>query len=158
MIKYFINPTSNPDIDLRLERRTSGAAGFDLMASIGTPRVLEPGRRWAVSTGLFLELPVDVGGEVRSRSGLARDHGVVVLNSPGTIDSDYRGEVCVMLINHGEQPYRILPGERVAQLVFCPVYTGRYINARDHEIVRVMSLSDLESTARGASGHGSTGR
>lgn len=172
MIKYFLDKAVNEGTDIRFERKTPGASGYDLMANIGMARTIEPMRRWVCHTGLYLEMPLGVEAQVRSRSGLCRDHGVFVLNAPGTVDSDYRGEICVTLMNAGQAPYNVLPGDRVAQLVFCPVFadvgkvgaTGeQLISTRanyhiEHRLVRVSSLAEFVATDRGASGHGSTGR
>lgn len=128
---------------------TPGAAGWDLAARIGVPLRLNPGDRAEVPTGLWLAIPEGYEGQVRPRSGLARDHGVTVTNAPGTVDSDYRGEVKVLLVNHGPRAMVILPGDRIAQLVIAPVPRVR--------IVAVGSVEDLEATARGAGGFGSTG-
>ena len=102
--------------------QTPGAAGIDLLAALPheTKIVLEPGGRHLVQTGIALDLPQDFEAQVRPRSGLARDHGVTVLNAPGTIDSDYRGEVGVLLINLGDEPFEIVRGARIAQLVVAP--------------------------------------
>lgn len=128
---------------------TPGAAGWDLSARIGVPLRLNPGGRAMVPTGLRLAIPYGYEGQVRPRSGLAREYGVTVTNAPGTVDSDYRGEVIVLLINHGPRALTIKPGERIAQLVIAPVPRVR--------IVAVGSVEDLEATARGAGGFGSTG-
>jgi len=165
MIKYFLeNPAR------RLERKTNGASGYDLMADVSTSRQLDVGRRWSVPSGLYLEMPIGVEGQIRTRSGLARDHGVIVLNAPGTVDSDYRGEVCVTLINLGHQAYTILPGDRIAQIVFCPVFPHCADLLRENPVqwigsfsdrytpIRVDSRDELTVTIRGTSGHGSTGR
>lgn len=128
---------------------TPGAAGWDLAARIGVPLRLNPGDRAEVPTGLWLAIPTGYEGQVRPRSGLARSHAVTVTNAPGTVDSDYRGEVRVLLVNHGEKTTVILPGDRIAQLVIAPVPRVR--------IVAVGSVEDLEATARGAGGFGSTG-
>lgn len=129
--------------------QTAEAAGFDLVAALaeGEEMVLEPGARALVPTGLVLEIPSGHEGQVRPRSGLALKHGVTVLNAPGTIDADYRGEVKVILVNLGEAPFRILRGERIAQFVAAPVTRA--------ELVAVDAVGD---TARGAGGFGSTGR
>lgn len=147
-----------------LKRATDGSSGFDLVANHQSDRVLDPGVRWLVPTGLSLEMPRGVEAQVRSRSGLAINYGVVVLNAPGTIDSDYRGEVMVSLINLGQQPWTIRPGERIAQLVFAPVLgksqdtsSWMYSSQGPKDLVRVNSLADLSVTDRGAGGHGSTG-
>ena len=130
------------------EYQTSGAAGVDVMASLGESIRLEPQERAVVPTGLFMAIPKGYEAHIRSRSGLAAKYGVTVLNSPGTIDSDYRGEVKVLLINHGEVPYTFEPGERIAQLVVMPVPQ-----------VEVLEVDELSETAeRGAGGFGSTGR
>ena len=107
---------------LPLPRRASaGSAGFDLHAAVDEPRRLVPGQRCLVPTGLVLEIPAGWEAQVRPRSGLALRHGITVLNSPGTVDSDYRGEVGVLLVHLGEEPYTLERGERIAQLVFARV-------------------------------------
>jgi dUTP pyrophosphatase len=125
------------------------AAGLDLVAAVAAeaPLTLAPGERALVPTGLAMALPPGFEGQVRPRSGLALKHGVTVLNSPGTIDADYRGEVSVILINHGAEPFVIRRGERIAQLVVAPVQRARMLE-------RVV----LEETSRNAGGFGSTGR
>lgn len=125
---------------------TDGAAGLDLAAAIAEPLVIHPGARVAVPTGIALQLPRDHEGQVRPRSGLARRHGVTVLNAPGTIDEDYRGEIEVLLVNLGADDVWIQPGDRIAQLVVAPV--------RRVEIAIVDALS---TTHRGDGGFGSTG-
>lgn len=125
---------------------TDGAAGLDLAAALDAPLTLLPGRRAAVPTGLAIELPPGTEGQVRPRSGLAARHGITVLNAPGTIDEDYRGELKVLLINLGEEPFVIEHGFRIAQLVVAPI-------AR----VRCELVGGLDRTARGAGGFGSTG-
>lgn len=125
---------------------TEGAAGLDLAAALDAPVVLAPGARAAVGTGLAMALPPGHEGQVRPRSGLARSHGVTVLNAPGTIDADYRGEVVVLLVNLGGEPVTISPGQRIAQLVVAPVAQ-----------VSVDEVTTLPSSARGAGGFGSTG-
>lgn len=128
---------------------TDDAAGLDLRAAVpeGQPLVLEPGDVALVPTGLQLALPVGTEGQVRPRSGLAARHAVTVLNAPGTLDADYRGECHVILINHGRKPFVIERGERIAQLV-----VARY------ERVRLEVVAELDETERGAGGFGSTGR
>ena len=126
---------------------TDGAAGLDLCAAIDAPIELAPGARAAIATGLALAIPAGWEGQVRPRSGLAREHGVTVANAPGTIDSDYRGEAVVMLINLGDRPVVIESGMRIAQLVIAPVAQAEL------EVV-----DDLPATGRGAGGFGSTGR
>lgn len=136
-------------VDLPLpDYQSAGAAGMDLYAALpgNSETVLEPGAHTLVGTGLSLEIPDGYEGQIRPRSGLARQFGVTVLNSPGTIDSDYRGEVGVLLINHGTEPFEITRGLRIAQLVFAPVTRARMVEA---EILR--------DSARGADGFGSTG-
>ncbi|MEZ5789168.1 MAG: dUTP diphosphatase [Xanthobacteraceae bacterium] len=128
--------------------QSTGAAGLDLLAAVpaGEPVVIPPGGRATIPTGFALALPEGTEAQVRPRSGLAARHGVTVLNSPGTIDSDYRGEVLVILVNFGEAPFTVERGARIAQLVVAPV-------------LRIM-LSDaaaLETTSRGGAGLGSTG-
>ncbi len=125
---------------------TAGAAGLDLRAAISSEMTIQPGHHAMVPTGLAIALPEDHEGQVRPRSGLAHRHGVTVLNSPGTIDADYRGEVQVMLINHGHQPFTITRGDRIAQLVVAPVVR-----------VAIREVTALDETARGDGGHGSTG-
>jgi dUTP pyrophosphatase len=126
---------------------SEGAAGLDLAACLESePLTLAPGARALVGTGLAIALPPGYEAQVRPRSGLALRHGVTVLNSPGTIDADYRGEVQVLLVNHGQEPFVVRSGERVAQLVVARV--ARAV------LVEVPALSD---TARGAGGYGHTG-
>lgn len=126
---------------------TPRAAGLDLSASIDGPITLAPGQRALLPTGIAIKLPEGYEAQVRPRSGLAREHGVTLVNGPGTIDEDYTGEVIVLLINHGDQPVRVVPGQRVAQLVIAPVVQA--------ELVEV---DELPATERGAGGFGSTGR
>lgn len=134
--------------DLPLPRPASpGAAGSDLRAAVAEPLVLAPGARVAVPTGLVLEVPPGCEAQVRPRSGLALDHGVTVANAPGTIDSDYRGEVAVLLVNLGSEPYTVRRGDRVAQLVVARV-----------ESVDWEESDELSASERGAGGFGSTGR
>lgn len=129
--------------------QTAEAAGLDLLAAVpdAEPLTLAPGKSAMVPTGLAIALPPGFEAQVRPRSGLAAKHGVTVLNSPGTIDADYRGEIKVILINHGEAPFVIRRGERIAQMVVAPVVQAA--------LVPVASLSE---TDRGAGGFGSTGR
>jgi dUTP pyrophosphatase len=128
---------------------TPSAAGLDLMAAVADDAavVLPPGGRARVPTGFAIALPEGHEGQVRPRSGLADKFGVTVLNAPGTIDADYRGEVQVILINHGREPFTITRGTRIAQLVVAPVTA-----------VTIEEATELEPTARGAGGFGSTGR
>ncbi|RYE31623.1 MAG: dUTP diphosphatase [Hyphomicrobiales bacterium] len=125
---------------------TAGAAGLDLRAAISENLSLAPGERALVPTGLAMQLPEGFEGQVRPRSGLAVKHGVTVLNAPGTVDSDYRGEVKVPLINLGQQPFAIARGDRIAQMVIAPV--TRAVLAE---------VAELDATTRGAGGFGSTG-
>jgi dUTP pyrophosphatase len=125
---------------------TPGSAGLDLCAAVDTDIVLAPGRHAPVPTGIALALPEGMEAQVRPRSGLALRHGVTVLNAPGTIDSDYRGEVTAILINHGAEPFRIARGMKIAQLVVAA-----------HARVEWAETASLETTARGAGGFGSTG-
>jgi len=126
---------------------TAGAAGLDLPAAVAGERVLAPGERALVPTGFRVELPRGYEGQVRPRSGLALRHGIVLPNAPGTIDSDYRGEVQVILWNTGPEPFVLRRGDRVAQLVVAPVARA--------ELVEVAELAD---SARGAGGFGHTGQ
>ena len=129
--------------------QTAHAAGLDLLAAVpaDAPLVLAPGSHAMVPTGLSIALPDGFEAQVRPRSGLAARHGVTVLNSPGTVDADYRGEICVLLINHGREPFTIRRGERIAQMV-----VGAVVRAE----LRVATT--LSTTARGSGGFGSTGR
>jgi len=126
---------------------SSGAAGADVRAALSEELILAPGERTAVPTGLMLEIPEGWEVQVRPRSGLAIKHGLTVVNAPGTIDSDYRGELKVLLVNLGKEPVTIRRGERVAQLVAAPAPQVRFVEA-----------GTLEATDRGAGGFGSTGR
>lgn len=128
------------------EFQTAGSAGADLRAYLAEPVTLAPMERKMIPTGLFVELPVDYELQVRPRSGLALKHGITVLNSPGTIDSDYRGEICVLLINLGTEPFTVQHGDRIAQAVIAPVVPVCFTQA-----------SSLSKTARGMGGYGSTG-
>ena len=129
--------------------QSADAAGLDLVAAVpdDAPMVLAPGKHAMIPTGLTIALPSGYEAQVRPRSGLAAKHGVTVLNSPGTVDADYRGEICVLLINHGEAAFPIKRGERIAQMVIAPVTRA--------ELVPATSLS---ATDRGSGGFGSTGR
>ncbi|MFN8545861.1 MAG: dUTP diphosphatase [Candidatus Binatia bacterium] len=127
--------------------QTAGAAGVDLRADVEAEVVLGPRDRCLVPTGLAVAIPPGFEGQVRPRSGLAHRHGVTVLNAPGTIDSDYRGEVQVLLVNLGSEPFTIRRGERIAQLVLAPVATIEWAES-----------DALEATGRGSGGFGSTRR
>ena len=129
--------------------QSAHAAGLDLLAAVpeDAPVMLAPGKHALIPTGLTIALPQGYEAQVRPRSGLAAKHGITVLNSPGTVDADYRGEVCVLLINHGDQPFPIRRGERIAQMVIAEV-------AR----VELVPVTSLSATDRGSGGFGSTGR
>lgn len=129
-----------------LAYQTDGASGFDLYAAVDSPISLEPGRSCLAPTGFIFEIPAGLEGQIRARSGLSSRIGLAVLNGPGTIDSDYRGEVKVILINHGQAPIQIERGMRVAQMVVAPV-------AR----MTILETSEATLSARGAGGFGSTG-
>ncbi|WP_235919216.1 dUTP diphosphatase [Aureimonas psammosilenae] len=125
---------------------TGGAAGADLRAALAEPMVIEPGSRAAVPSGFAFEVPEGFEIQVRPRSGLALKHGVTVLNTPGTVDSDYRGEVMAILVNLGNEPFAIRHGDRIAQIVLAPVQLASFTEA-----------AELGLTARGTGGFGSTG-
>jgi dUTP diphosphatase len=125
---------------------TTQSAGLDLMAAVSGEVTLTPGARQLIPTGLAIALPAGFEAQVRPRSGLALKHGITVLNSPGTIDADYRGEVQVLLINHGEAPFVIRRGDRIAQMVVAPVTQ-----------IAWKPVSQLDETERGSGGYGSTG-
>ena len=125
---------------------TNESAGLDLRAELQSPIVLKPGQRSLIPTGLKIALPTGYEAQVRPRSGLAYKHGITVLNSPGTIDADYRGDVGVILINHGSEPFTIENGERIAQLII-----AKFVQIDWDEVL------DLSSTSRGEGGFGSTG-
>ena len=129
------------------EYATPQSAGLDLRANIASPIELRPMERRLIPTGLFIALPPGVEAQVRPRSGLAIKHGITVLNSPGTIDADYRGEVCVILVNLSNEPFVINDGERIAQMVV----------AR-HEQAEWVPVAELNETERGAGGFGHSGR
>ena len=126
---------------------SDGAAGMDLAASIDSPVTIAPGERRLVGSGVAIALPRGFEAQVRPRSGLALKHGVTVLNAPGTVDEDYRGEVKVLLINHGDEPFVLRAGERIAQLVVAKVTR-----------VQLAEQTTLDDTTRGAGGYGHTGR
>ncbi len=126
---------------------SASAAGLDLCADLDAPLVLAPGARALVPTGWHVAIPAGHEGQVRPRSGLALQHGVTVLNAPGTIDADYRGEVAVLLVHHGAEPFTVARGDRIAQLVVAPVTR-----------VETVTVEALDETPRGAGGFGSTGR
>ena len=124
---------------------TAGASGLDLHARIPHDIYLQPGVRFTCPVGIGIELPEGFEAQVRPRSGLAMKHGVTVLNSPGTVDADYRGEICAILINHGDVAYKIEPNQRIAQLVIAPVVR-----------VELVQDGELTETERGDGGFGST--
>jgi len=139
---------SAEDHDLPLpDHATAGASGLDVCAAVTEPVVLAPGERALIRTGLAVAVPPGYELQVRPRSGLALRHGVTCLNSPGTIDADYRGEVGVLLVNLGQQPFRVQRGDRIAQLVLAPVVQAA-----------VELVADLDPTERGDGGFGSTGQ
>ena len=129
--------------------QTAHAAGLDLLAAVpgDKPLVMQPGQRALIPTGLMIAVPPGFEAQVRPRSGLALKHGVTMLNSPGTVDADYRGEVSVLLINHGNAPFTIQRGVRIAQLVIAAVAQANLV-----------AVTSLSSTDRGSGGFGSTGR
>lgn len=133
--------------DLPLPKyETEQSAGMDLMAAIDADVVLNPGEHKLIATGIAMALPGNMEAQVRPRSGLAAKNGITVLNSPGTIDADYRGEIKVILINHSKDPFTITRGMRIAQMVIAPVTQ-----------IQWNTVDDLDETARGAGGFGSTG-
>lgn len=125
---------------------TAGSAGFDLRANLDAPITLQPMERVLVPTGLYVAIPEGYEAQVRPRSGLAIKHGITVLNAPGTVDADYRGEWCVILINLSSEPFVIADGERIAQAVICK-----------HETAQWTEVTSLDTTERGAGGFGHTG-
>ncbi len=128
------------------EYETIGSAGMDLRAANSEPVTIAPGKRALIPTGLKMALPEGYEAQIRPRSGLAYKHGITMLNTPGTIDSDYRGEVKVLAVNHGEESFDIHYGERIAQMVIAPV-----------QQVNIIEVDKLPETVRGAGGFGSTG-
>ena len=128
------------------EYKTSGSAGADIRAFLDEPVVIKSFERSLVPTGLFLEIPTGYEVQIRPRSGLALKNGIFVLNSPGTIDSDYRGELCVILANFGKEDFVVNNGDRIAQMVFAPVVCPDFV-----------VVSDVSITERGEGGFGSTG-
>jgi dUTP pyrophosphatase len=136
----------NEDIPLP-KKMSEAASGFDLHAAVAEPVTLQPGQRALIPAGFAMSMPPQLEAQVRPRSGLAFKHGITSLNSPGTIDADYRGEVKVLLINHGQEQFTIQRGERIAQLVFQLVPQ-----------VELTEVSSLDDTERGAGGFGHTGK
>lgn len=135
----------NEDIPLP-QKMSQLASGFDLYAAVSEPVTLEPGARGLIPTGFALAMPGELEAQIRPRSGLAFKHGITSLNSPGTIDADYRGEVKVLLINHGKEPFVIERKERIAQMVFQRVPQ-----------IQLTEVEELDDTVRGAGGFGHTG-
>ena len=129
------------------EYQTAGSAGMDLHAHVEQPVILSPGEFRLIPSGIAISIPEGYEAQIRPRSGLAAKHGVTVLNAPGTIDSDYRGEVCVVLVNLGKEPFTVKPGERIAQMIFSEVVRGELI-----------LTEELDDTARNSGGFGHTGR
>lgn len=125
---------------------TALAAGCDVRAAIDAPIVLKPGERFMVPTGIAIAMPPGWEAQMRPRSGLAAKHGIACVNAPGTIDADYRGELKVILINHGAEDFTIKRGERIGQMVFAPVFQAQF-----------EEVEELDDTERGAGGFGSTG-
>lgn len=138
-----INTSTNPLPNYETEH----AAGMDLRAHLSAPLIIKPTHRLLVPTGLFIEIPVGFEAQIRPRSGLAYKHGITVLNSPGTIDADYRGEIKVLLINLGTEDFEINPGERIAQMIIS-----------SHEQAKWIVADTLSDTVRGQGGYGSTGK
>lgn len=136
----------NEDITLP-QKMSEWASGFDLYAAVAEPVVLMPGERKLIETGFAMSMPKELEAQIRPRSGLAYKHGITCLNSPGTIDADYRGEVKVLLINLGQEPFNINRNERIAQLVFQLVPD-----------IRIVQVNELSDTARGTGGFGHTGQ
>jgi len=128
------------------EYQSEGASGADLKAAVSSDVIITPGEKKLIPTGLYLQIPIGYEAQVRPRSGLASRYGITVLNTPGTIDSDYRGEVKVLLINLGDKDFTIKRGDRIAQLVFMPIIIAHFVKKRA-----------VSSTSRGRGGFGSTG-
>lgn len=131
------------------EYATPESSGFDLRAFITEPIVLKPGERLLVPTGIYIQLPPLFEVQVRPRSGLAKKYGISIVNTPGTVDSDYRGQIHTNLINLGDKDFTINPGDRISQGVIMPVFQACW--------EQVDSVDELSSTERGGNGHGSTG-
>jgi dUTP pyrophosphatase len=127
--------------------QTELSAGMDIPANVESTITLQPGERQLIATGLYLEIPPGYEMQIRPRSGLALKHGITVLNSPGTVDADYRGEIKVLLINHGQEPFQISKGDRIAQMVLAK-----------HEVISWEVTSNLNPSDRGEGGYGSSGK
>lgn len=126
--------------------QTEGASGIDLVAACGEPVVIQPGDRALIPTGMIISLPRNLEAQIRPRSGLAIKHGITLLNTPGTIDSDYRGEIQIILINHGKEAFTVTRGMRIAQMILAEVVKAR-----------LEAVDNLDGTRRGAGGFGHTG-
>ena len=137
-----INNSNNPNP----KYQTKSSAGMDLMAFVDDPIIIEPGEWKLITTGIYIKLPIGFEAQVRPRSGLALKKGITVLNSPGTIDSDYRGEIGVILINHSKNNFIVNSGDRIAQLIIAK-----------HESVNLKNVQSIDSSNRGTGGFGSTG-
>ena len=146
MEKIFIKYLNESKDLYRLEKATKGSAGFDLLASINDPLEINSGKSLLVPCGFSLQMPNNFEAQVRPRSGLALKNSITVLNTPGTIDSDYRGEICVILINHGQISFKISRGMRIAQIIF-----------KENPEVNLVEVDELNDTKRGSGGFGSTG-
>ncbi|KFZ40062.1 MULTISPECIES: dUTP diphosphatase [Thermoactinomyces] len=144
-VKVFHMP-GNEDLPLPVKMST-GSSGFDLHAAVMDPVEIKPGRWKLIPSGIALSMPAGLEAQVRPRSGLALKHGITVLNTPGTIDADYRGEIGVILLNLGERPFRVERGDRIAQLVFMQV-----------PAVSLKVTDSLDETERGSGGFGHTGK
>lgn len=148
MIKIPVKIKKGPNYIGELPKYQSlGASGFDVRAQIDAELIIKPGERALVATALFFEIPLGYEIQARPRSGLAIKNGISLVNTPGTIDADYRGEVKIIIINHGQEDFRILPQDRIAQLVIAPVIIAEF-----------EEVSELGDTDRGAGGFGSTGK
>lgn len=143
-MKVKVINTSTHDLP---QYQTEHAAAFDVCANLEGPLVLSPLQRVAIPTGLFMAIPVGYEIQIRSRSGLSFKHGIVVINSPGTVDADYRGEIKVLLTNLSDEPYAINDGDRIAQLVLAKCDRAEWLE-----------VTELDQTARGEGGFGSTGK
>ncbi len=142
---FFKNLKNGKDL-YQIRKATSGSAGFDLIAAIYNEVKINPGKTELIPCGFSLQMPEGIEAQVRPRSGIALKNSVTVLNSPGTIDADYRGEVCVILINHGTEKFLISRGMRIAQIVFAKL-----------PVVQLKESDELNQTKRGSGGFGSTG-
>ncbi|WP_175406365.1 dUTP diphosphatase [Bacillus sp. FJAT-27264] len=149
MLSYFVQIHKQPgNEDVSLPRKMSEqASGYDLYAAVDSDIVLEPGARALIPTGISLAMPDGLEAQIRPRSGLALKHGITCLNTPGTIDADYRGEIKVLLINLGQEPFAIARNERIAQMVFQAV-----------PAVTLVEVEELSATVRGEGGFGHTGK